>query len=115
MKIVESIFITGIKTVAAIHLKLALSHLLGLLDLVLGELDGCGLVGLLLLCTRGLGLLVLVSLLRLLCSGRLLGARLLSDLAFHEIDRVLLQLFADLLFFPLPLSFKLVRAVSLVL
>ena len=73
-----TVFIAGIQSVASVHLKFALSHLLGLFDLVLGELDNGRWVRLSLWLPGGLRLLVLVSLL-LVISG-LLGSSLLCNL-----------------------------------
>lgn len=112
---VDPVFVTCEKTITPVHLQFALCHQLGFLDLVLGQLDGSGLVGCLLLLRRAcsLGLLFLVSLLVII--GGLLGTRLLSKPILHLIDRVLLQFFAYLLFFALPLILDFVRAFAPVL
>ena len=73
-----TVFIAGIQSVASVHLQFALSHLLGLFDLVLGELYNGRRVRLSLWLPGGLRLLVLVSLL-LVISG-LLGSSLLCNL-----------------------------------
>ena len=65
MQIVQPVLVARVEAVATVHLQLALSHLLGLLDLVLGQLDARrGLIALTL--AGSLRLLVLVSLLLLL-------------------------------------------------
>lgn len=73
-----TVFIAGIQSVASVHLQFALGHLLGLFDLVLGELHNGRWVRLSLWLPGGLRLLVLVSLL-LVISG-LLGSSLLCNL-----------------------------------
>ena len=116
MEVLEAIFVAGVETVPSVHLQLALSHLFGLFDLVLRKLHGRWLVNLLLLRSGSrLGLLILLRLLLLVVVGRLLGAGLLRYLAFHKIDGVLLELLANLLLLTVPLVFKSVGAVSLVL
>lgn len=63
--------------------------------------------------TSRLGLLVLLGL--LLSVGRLLSTCLLSNLAFHKINGVLLKLLSDLFLFTIPLALDFVRALTLVL
>ena len=114
MQILEPIFVTCKQTIASVHFKFTLGHLLGLFDLVLRKLDSRGGIVLLLLLTGSLSLLILLSLLLLLSVRRLFGAGLLSNLAFHQVNRVFLQFLPDLLFFPFPLIFKSMCTVSLV-
>jgi len=116
MQVLQSVFIACIQTVASVHLKFALCHLLGLFNLILRQLDRCWLVWLLLLLIRTCSLCLLVLMVRslLLIIGGLLGSCLLCNLTFHKIDRVFFKFLTNLLLFALPLIFKSVSTVPLV-
>lgn len=127
MQVLESVFVTGVESVPSIHFEFALSHLLSLLNLVLRELNSSALVLLLvvlvllvlLLLALAVSLLGLLLGLRLLLLavvvGGLFGAGLLRDFALHQVDRIFLKLLPDLLFLAVPVVFKSVGAVPLVL
>jgi hypothetical protein len=118
LKLRNSIFVEGVKSVSPVHLQLALGHLLSFFDLHRTELDSivvataCG-------CTC---LSLSSTLILLLIARRLLSLRLIlistilrSDLTLHQANRITFKLFAYLFFFSLPLILQLGRAVTLVL
>ena len=78
MQILESVLVGGVKAVSTVHFKFALRHLLGLLDLVLGELHLVGRRIIIIIVTLAVVVVVVLTLtptLHLTASLRLLSIR----------------------------------------